>query len=379
LLVVTQQLRGALRAANFSGIGSEAYTVPFRVAVASVTGVRPAQVNITGVDDLISSRRRLAAGEIIGVTIDYELEVVVQELQDDGEDLTFADIQAEIVAKITTATISESENAPSPFAQALVAAANGGTEFDSVVVSDAEVDVVALLQPTSMPTVAPTPFFDEDLFYIILPVSGFVFLCLVIFIIRYVRKRNKKAAFYREAHAKRAAAEADGSAFRVVTEPTTFMLGDMESASPVASPSHPKQSRRLSAASLNLSTLKSSSPRVRQAVSLGGHGGESPTEIGRRARERWAATSAADSPTSTGGRARRPLRPNRQPGAPVARPLDDGRAMFDSPAALPTRTASGTSRSPQGRSRRSKEEGESYHAAKSGDLYESRDRDEGRI
>lgn len=239
---------------------------------------------------------------------------MVQELQDDGEDLTFADIQAEIIAKITLATISESENAPSPFAQALVASANGGTEFNSVVVSDANVDVVALLQPTSMPTAAPTPFFDEDLFYIILPVSGFVFLCLVFFAIWYVRKRDKKAAFYKEAHAKRAAAEADGSAFCVVPEPTSFMLGDMESASPVASPSYSKQSRRRFAASLSLSSLKSSSP---------------------------------------GGRVRRPLHRTRQPGAPVARPLNDGPEMFDSPAALATHTASGTSRHPQNDASRS--------------------------
>ena len=159
VLSVSQNLVSSTLTAEI--FNQDKYLTPFRKALASITGVRASDVNVTEVTTLLESRRRLTSGDIIGVTVDYEITATVQEIMVDDS----ADFDAAIAQISDALTNSASVSGDGRFMDALVAEANNygdasvATVFGSTSVSEPDqvtVNEVGTPEPTLLPTGAPS-------------------------------------------------------------------------------------------------------------------------------------------------------------------------------------------------------------------------------
>ena len=167
---VTQILESVSLSATV--FNTEAYLLPFRMAVANVTGVRTSDVTVISVTDLLETRRRrrLTAGDVVGVTVEYDIEATLEEIMtDDAVDYDDYDAGIDFLENELTYATYTVGGSVSAFASALTTAAQevGSTAAEAAyqaTIVDAPDDVTVLAvgtavpssQPSSAPTKAPT-------------------------------------------------------------------------------------------------------------------------------------------------------------------------------------------------------------------------------
>jgi len=202
--IVALDVSQELRAAGFGATAFEAdvtYGTSFRMAVSNVTGVRLNQVEIKSVDDIVETRRmlrdgkatvythpktqaqtqtiqtqrgagsssislssrRLAAGDILGVTVNYEVIIVVQEVLHGASNASVEEAVSVIEDSIVEATETSGSGQSAMYSAMLKAAQDvNGSEGTLSVLKTVEVEEptsftqVAYWSPTSAPSGAPT-------------------------------------------------------------------------------------------------------------------------------------------------------------------------------------------------------------------------------
>jgi hypothetical protein len=138
------------------------------MAVANVTGVRTSDVTVTGVTDLLETRRRrrLAEGDVVGITVEYGIEATLEEIMtDDAVDYDDYDAGIDFLENELTYATYTVGGSVSAFASALTFAAQevGSTAAEAAyqaTIVDAPDDMTVLAvgtpAPSSQPSSAPT-------------------------------------------------------------------------------------------------------------------------------------------------------------------------------------------------------------------------------
>ena len=201
-VVFQQKFKTSLNANAFNG--DPHYALAFRMAVSNMTHVRLSRVSITSVRTWIEAfrlrgRRRLAPGDEIGLDVEYQVNLVLEEMVGVNDQRTFDQVQTTL-----TDTIYAASNASSTFKDKLIAAAtfvSGSSSdvtftFQSFQTQVPNIVVEAINEPTSEPSGAPTSLYIAPpvptpfpWFYIVAVIAGL--LCVwIVYICYYAYQRR---------------------------------------------------------------------------------------------------------------------------------------------------------------------------------------------
>lgn len=175
--VPVKQIFNGLSTATLS---DERAKLAFQIAIANVTAnaaatsIGPGDVNVTGLQDILETRRRLVPGDVIGVVVNYTISIVVLEEEMSDDDSTGG--TGDVIASLSSALVNSSTSSggrPSPLISAMTVAMQDTVDDDTFLGSALSVMAAATVEqpevetenleiesivpdPTSEPTSQPT-------------------------------------------------------------------------------------------------------------------------------------------------------------------------------------------------------------------------------